>query len=123
MKYLITLLLVSFAIQPPKTKRQLFDDFHTIFAKRDFVKMDSLLTADFTGLNESGKVSFTKPDYIQYMAEWNTVFGTKWNVVSIKQAGETIKSIEYDTDMFNDFFYDKGKMKFQYTYFFEKYKG
>jgi hypothetical protein len=122
MKYFLALLMVSAIVQPPKTKRQLFDDFHSLFAKRDFVKMDSLLTDDFTGLDEMGNVSFTKPDYIQYMAEWNTVFNTKWNVVTIKQAGESIKSIEYDTDIFNDFFYDKGKMKYQYTYFFEERK-
>jgi hypothetical protein len=119
MKYFLALLLVCAVAQPPKAKRQLFDDFHTFFARRDFAKMDSLLTHDFTGLNENGAVSFTKPDYIQYMAEWNTVFDTKWNVVSIKQTGKTITSIEYDTDMFQNYFYGNEKMKFQYTYFFE----
>jgi hypothetical protein len=122
MKYFFAFVLLTAFVQPPKTKRQLFNDFHTFFAKRDFVKMNALLTDDFTGLNENGEISFTKPDYIQYMAEWNTVFNTKWNVISIQQAGETIKSIEYDTDIFQNYFYGNEKMKSQYTYIFEANK-
>ena len=55
------------------------------------------------------------------MVDWNKTFNTKWNVVSVREVGEQTKSIEYDTDIFNDYFYS-GKMKYQYTYTFFKSK-
>lgn len=117
MKYLLAFLFISFSFVPTKTNRQLFDDFHTIFAKADFKAMDTLLTDNFFGLDESGRVSFQKPDYIEYMSGWNQVFKTKWNVVSVEEDGKFIKSIEYDTDIWNDYFYGEPK-KTKYIYSF-----
>jgi hypothetical protein len=121
MKCLLAFLFISFSFAPTKTNRQLFDDFHTIFAKGDFVAMDTLLADGFFGLNESGRVSFQKPDYIEYMAGWNQAFKTKWNVVSVEEDGKFIKSIEYDTDIWNDYFYG-GVKKTRYIYSFRNDK-
>ncbi|MEO6670239.1 MAG: hypothetical protein ABIN36_12230 [Ferruginibacter sp.] len=121
MKYLLALIFLCFTFAPTKTNRQLFDDFHTIFAKGDFVSMDTLLADVFFGLNESGRVSFRKPDYIEYMAGWNLAFNTKWNVVSVEEDGKFIKSIEYDTDIWNDYFYG-GVKKTKYIYSFRNDK-
>ncbi|MGG9963127.1 hypothetical protein [Ferruginibacter sp. SUN106] len=120
MKYLITFLLLSFSLPSFQTNRQIFDDFHRVFEQSDFEKMDLLLTEDFS-LVQDGKVSSNKIEYLKYMMNWNKAFNTKWNVVSVEEAGQQIKSIEYDSDIFNDYFYGD-KMKFKYTYSFDKTK-
>lgn len=120
MKILFVFTLLAAAIHPPKTHRQLFNNFHTVYAKADFKAMDALLTSDFTGTNERDSISFQKPDYLDYMKGWNQVFKTKWHVVSVKEVGETIESIEYDTDMYNDYFYGGQKRTIKYIYYFEK---
>ncbi|MEO8771195.1 MAG: nuclear transport factor 2 family protein [Ferruginibacter sp.] len=121
MKYLLAFIFISFSFAPTKTNRQLFDDFHTIFAKADFKAMDTLLADRFVGLNESGGVGFKRAEYIEYMAGWNQAFKTKWNVVSIEEDGNFIKSVEYDTDIWNDYFYD-GIKKTKYIYSFSNDK-
>ena len=55
MKYLITIILISFTIAPTNMNRQLFDEFHSVFKKGDFKKMDTLLTNDFIGLDKNGQ--------------------------------------------------------------------
>ncbi|MFT3909054.1 MAG: hypothetical protein QM737_06470 [Ferruginibacter sp.] len=122
MKYILLFIISTYMLQPVKTNRQLFDDFHTIYAKHDFKKMNELLADDFVGLDEKEAVSFTKPGYIGYMTDWNMVFDTKWNVESVSEKGSLIKSIEYDTDIFNDYFYGGSKCRIEYTYTFEKDK-
>lgn len=119
MKYLILFILFSFTLPADKTSKQLFKDFHIYFEQRNFTKMDQLLADDFAGLNEKGEVSFKKTEYIAYMKDWNETFNTKWNVVKVTYSKEGASSIEYDTDIFNDYFYN-GKMKIQYTYVFSK---
>ena len=118
MKFLFSIILF-FCLPLNKTNRELFDDFHKIFEKGDFKAMDALLSDDFVGLNEEGKISFSRSEYIAYMQEWNHVFKTKWNVVSVEIKGNLISSIEYDTDMYNDYFYG-GKKTTQYIYSFSK---
>jgi hypothetical protein len=120
MKYLLSLLLILSSPAFAQTNRQLFDDFHRVYENSDFDRMDTLLADDFT-LIQNGKAGSNKVDYMIYMMNWNKVFDTKWNVVSVQQTGQLIKSIEYDSDIFNDHFYD-GKMKYQYTYAFDKNK-
>jgi hypothetical protein len=116
-KFLFTAVMsLSFFVSDKKPK-ELFDDFHTYYEKADFVKMDQLLSDNFVGLNNKGAVSFTKETYLSYMKEWNQVFKTKWNIVSWKLKGRQIISIEYDSDIFNDYFYG-GKKTTQYTYTF-----
>jgi hypothetical protein len=117
-KYLIILILVGCSTAPVRTNRQLFDDFHTSFAKGDFEKMNQLLADDFIFILD-GKVSSLKADYIKYMSEWNKTFDTKWNVVSVQEVGDQIQSIEYDTDIYNNFFYG-GPMRYRYTYSLSK---
>ncbi|GAB2805790.1 nuclear transport factor 2 family protein [Ferruginibacter profundus] len=120
MKYLFTLLLLSFSLPSFQSNRQIFNDFHLAFEQSDFEKMDGLLTEDFS-LLQDGKVSSNKTEYLKYMMNWNKAFNTKWNVVSVEEAGQQVKSIEYDSDIFNDHFYGD-KMKFKYTYSFDKNK-
>jgi hypothetical protein len=100
----------------------IFDRFHTSYAKADFITMDELLSKDFVCLDEKGEVSFTKSSYIKYMAEWNQVFNTQWNVVSIQEQDNLIISIEHDSDLFNDFFYGGVKPLTEYTYTFSNNK-
>jgi hypothetical protein len=121
MRYSLLLLTLFLYNLEFTTNRQLFDEFHIAYEKSDFKKIDTLLSETFVGLNEKGSISFIKAEYIQYIAEWNKTFETKWNVESIQEDEETIKSIEYDTDMFNNYFYG-GKMKYQYTYSFKNNK-
>lgn len=118
---LLFLLCWSLCLQHPvKTNRELFDDFHTIYENRDFDKMRAFLADDFTGidLDENNDVVFRKADYVQYMVDWNATFDTKWNVEKVWEEAGLIKSIEYDTDVFNYFFYDGKKVKIEYTYRF-----
>ena len=122
MKYiLIAVVLISCFGIPPKTHKQLFDDFHTYFEKADRVQMDQLLTNDFKGLDENNHVSFRKPEYLDYMFGWNQVFGTKWNVVSVKEEKDKIISVEFDSDIFNNYFFD-GKKETIYVYSFKNDK-
>jgi hypothetical protein len=120
MKLLFTLLLSLSSLPSFQTNRKIFDDFHRVFEQSDFEKMDALLADDFT-LIEKGKPGSSKIDYLKYIINWNKTFDTKWNIVSVEETGAFIKSIEYDSDIFNDFFYGD-KMKFQYTYAFDKNK-
>ncbi len=116
MKYICVIAMTAcFALFPFKN-RDLFNDFHDYFAQRDFVKMEKLLSADFAS-KSSGGSEMNKAAYIQYMAEWNTVFDTKWNVVSVTEKGDKIISEEYDNDMFNDYFFGSPQ-HYQYTYSF-----
>jgi hypothetical protein len=121
MKSIVTLLLLTFTLSLQKNNRQLFNDFHIIYEKADFKAMNALLSDDFVGLNEKEEVSFEKKEYIDYMRDWNQVFKTKWNIVSVKEEGNTIRSIEYDTDAYNDYFYG-GKRKVIYIYSFQNEK-
>ncbi len=122
MKLLISLLLILVTDGNITKNRQLFNDFHTIYAKADFAAMKQLLADDFVGLNENGYVSFKKAGYISYMAEWNQVFKTKWTIDSVKEEGGVIKSIEHDSDMYIDYFYGGDKKLTQYTYTFKEGK-
>lgn len=116
LKYILVFSLFSCASVPAKNHRQFFDDFHTYFEKADFDKMGHLLDDDFIITNSHGNPD-PKTDYIKYMTDWNKTFDTKWHVISVDNSGDEIKSIEYDTDIFNDYFYN-GKMKYLYTYTF-----
>jgi hypothetical protein len=116
LKYISAFLLLSCSAGTTKTHRELFDDFHTYFEKADFDKMDQLLEDSFVMTDSHGERDL-KPDYMKYMMDWNKTFDTKWNVISVIDFGNKIISIEYDTDIFNDYFYN-GKMKYRYTYTF-----
>ena len=122
MKLIFALLIVSLPHSHVKSNMQLFKDFHTIYAKADFIAMEKLLSSDFVALKDDGGVAFPRMEYIDYMKGWNQVFKTKWNVESVKITGNTIKSVEYDTDIFNDYFYGNVKHKIEYTYTFENGK-
>jgi hypothetical protein len=116
-KYLLILLIAGCSQVPVKTHRQLFDDFHTSYASADFEKMNQLLADDFKFIN-NGQLTSQKNDYIRFMTDWSKTFDTKWNVVSVQELGNTIQSIEFDTDIYNDFF-QEGKMHYRYTYSFK----
>ncbi len=120
MKYLLCTLMISFFSLPPSPNRQAFGDFHIFFKDRDFTRLSDLLTDDFK-LVQDGKVTSKKAEYVLYMLDWNKALDTKWNVVSTEESGGIIKSIEYDSDIFNDYFYGD-KMKLRYTYSFSNHK-
>ena len=120
MKLILALLIASLPHSHAKSNMQLFKDFHTIYAKADFSAMDKLLSSDFVFLNYKGEVESTRIEYMDYMEGWNQVFKTKWNVESVKTVGNSVKSVEYDTDMFNDYFYGNLKHKIEYTYLFDE---
>ena len=122
MKLIFALLIASLPHSHVKSNMQLFKDFHTIYAKADFIAMEKLLSSDFVALKDDGGVAFPRMEYIDYMKGWNQVFKTKWNVESVKIVGNSIISIEYDTDIFNEYFYGNVKHKIEYTYTFEKGK-
>lgn len=121
MKYLFGILIGSLFIYSGKTPKQLFEDFRTIYAKSDSVSMKNLLASNFVGYNEKGEVSFERNQYLDYMNTWNQVFKTKWNVETYKVVGDKIESIEYDTDLYNDYFYGT-KHQIKYVYRFKKNK-
>ena len=117
MKYILAFIFISCAFTPARTNRELFDDFHIFFAKADFKSMDNLLSESFFCMNQARNSSSPKTEYIEYMQGWNQVFKTKWNVESVEEDGQFIKSIEYDTDAWNDYFYgEKKRYRFIYTF-------
>ena len=122
MKLIFAVLIASLPHSHVKSNMQLFKDFHTIYAKADFIAMDNLLAPNFVLLNDKSETTLKRKEYIEYMQGWNQVFKTKWNVESVKITGNTIKSVEYDTDIFNDYFYGNVKHKIEYTYTFENGK-
>lgn len=115
-KYLLGLILMSGLFSCNRTNKQLFDDFHRIYEKKDFKAMNALLTDDFVAFNENGEITFTKPSYIDYIAQWNRAFETKWHVESVTENANQIKSIEYDTDIYNDYFNGGKKEQFISTH-------
>ncbi len=119
MKLLITILLLTFSFSFLSKNKKLFNDFHSIFEKADFKSMNKLLSNNFVYLNKDYEIISQKPDYITYMTGWNQVFNTKWNVISVKEIKDTIISIEYDTDLYNDYFYGSAKKIVEYTYIFK----
>ncbi|UAY52572.1 hypothetical protein [Ferruginibacter albus] len=116
MKYFLGIILLLHFTTPAKTPKELFNNFHSIYAAADFKAMDSLLADDFV-LYER-QIMTRKPAYISYLTGWNQVFQTKWNVESVSISKDTITSIEYDSDIFNDYFYG-GKYLIRYTYLFK----
>ncbi len=113
---IVTIFGFSFCNESKKTHQQMFNDFHTFYETKNFEKLNNLLSDDFTCSNLN-VLQFQKKEYLAYIKGWNKVFNTKWNIVSYKEENNKITSIEYDTDLFNDFFYETKKtIKYIYTF-------
>lgn len=117
MKYLIYTLVLFCSCTIPKSNKEIFEEFHNAYETSDISKLENLLTEDFE-LVQYNKINSYKHSYLEFLSNWDKTFNTKWNVVSIKESGQLIESVEYDSDLFNDYFWG-GKMPLKYTYYFK----
>jgi hypothetical protein len=118
MKYLLGLLFI-FNGGVFAQNQNAFEKFHTLFAKRDFVKLRMVLDKKILIISETNNEKFNIDDYLQDMENWARIFDTKWNVVSVKKIKDTTYAVEYDSDIFKKYFYDGGNnVKLKYV---EKY--
>jgi hypothetical protein len=114
MKYLLLSLMLFTSIKM-NPSQEAFDKFHQYFEKRDFVKMENLLDDEIIIYAIDTKTTHERDEYFAYLKDWSTTFNTKWNVEKVKTKGDTTYSVEYDTDIYNNFFYGgvhKSKLKY-----------
>ena len=114
LKSLLFLLILSFPVSNSNS-RKLFDEFQSAFKQRDFKKIDQIMSPNFIAIDENGHVAFHKADYFKMLKGWSVVFDTKWGVKSVVEKSDSIITIEDDTDMFDNYFWN-GKIEFRYTY-------
>jgi hypothetical protein len=118
LKSLLGLFFLCCSLTVQNNNRKIFDEFQLAYKQRDFKKIDELMSDDFTAIDEYGKVAFNKADYIAQMKGWAAVFDAKWGVKNVMEKGDSIISMEDDTDILNDYFYN-GHEWFQFIYTFK----
>jgi len=94
---------------------KVFTDFHDAFKAKDYVKLEKVLADDFVSIDENGKQASNKKDYLSFLEGWSKVFNTDWKVSDVVEKKDTVFSVEHDSDIFNNYFYDGG-LEFHYTY-------
>src|SRR5688572_12656483 len=85
---------------------KLFEDFHTYFAKRNWKKLDELLSYDFQVIDQHKKIVHRKTDYLDYLKNWNGTMGTTWTVLTSSEKEKIVYATEQDADLFLTSFYE-----------------
>ena len=110
--FLLSILFLSCA----SSQYNAFDKFHESFEKRDFKGIENILSDHITIESSTSKEKYEKYQYVEDMKNWATVFDTKWIVLSKTEIGDTVYSVEVDSDIFKDYFYDGGnKVNLKYV--------
>jgi hypothetical protein len=120
MKNLISLILIL-GCTSLVVKENAFVRFHKFYEQRDFENLQKTLDRSIVIINDSTKQQYDPEKYLIDMKNWADVFDTKWNIVSARQSGDTTFSVEYDSDIFKDYFYGEGK-RVNYKYIEKKGK-
>ncbi len=84
---------------------EMFDKFHDYFAKRNWNKLEKLLSDDFQLIDYNGEVVDNKTNYINFLKNWSGTINTTWKVFKAKEQNGYVFSTEQDWDLFNNTFY------------------